>query len=111
MSRSDQYVGLTAIGEGIVEELKKNTNNIIESCSVCPYAFLQGHLKGIRITTADRVYQEELQINPWSSGPMYFTHLAVYNRKDNRLIGYIGDWELDESCEYEYDKDTGKYYV
>ena len=111
MSRSDQYVGLTAVAEGIVEELKKNPKNLIESCSVCPYAFLKGDVKGIKITTVDRIYQEELQVNPWSAGPMYFTRLAVYNRKKKNLIGYIGEWEEDETCEFEYDKDTGKYYV
>lgn len=114
MSRSDQYVGMTKQANDFIDRLKSELNAICETCKVCDQAFNPDPIHGDKITIGDRTYKEELQMEPWSSGPMYFTHVAIYNNKTGKLIGYIGSWELGKptpnNCEYA-DASTGKYFI
>lgn len=111
MSRCDQYVGLTKTGRRFLSKVKSASKAIIETCKICYQAWNPDPLQGDRIIIGDRMYQEELQLAPWSSGPVYLTHIAIYNNKTGNLIGYVGSWELDSSVKNEIDEKNETYYI
>ena len=111
MSRCDQYIGLTKKGNEFMKRLIHEPNAFHETCVVYYPAFDVTPMHGDRVIIGDRTYQEELQYEPWSSGPMYFLHIAIYNNKTGKLIGYIGSWEYDRNLEkrnieFDYEKGT-----
>jgi hypothetical protein len=65
------------------------------------------------------VYKEVVQVEPWSSGPMIFTHLVeILTKKCGQVLGEDEDdprfcsWALDPNVRpAEYDYETGRYYV
>lgn len=112
MSRQDQYIGLTKKARELMDKIIRNPKSICETHITCYTAFGDFPIYGDKITLCDRIYQEEIQCIPWSSGPMYFLHIGVYNSKTGNIIGYIGDWEYDEHLfekehlEFDYEKGT-----
>lgn len=110
MSRSDQYVGLTTKGNEFIRNFPKKDIINKKEVFMCHQAFNPWPLTGIEITTKDRIYREVLQCDPWSSGPVYLTHIAVFN-KQKKLLGYMFSWIEDENVTGEVDPDNGKYYI
>lgn len=110
MSRSDQFIGLTKEGDRIFTELRKS-GYPSKRIKIGYWAWNPGFIEGLEFTTDDRIYREELQCEPWSSGPMYFTRIGIFDRQTGKKIGTIADWILDENVKGEVDYDNGKYYV
>ena len=110
MSRSDQYIGLTTAGFNFLKNFPDK--EIIEkrTIKVCDQAFNPWSIEGTEIRTKDRIYREELQMEPWSSGPMYFLHIGVYTLK-NKLIGHMFSWKEDRSLHNEFDSNKGTFNV
>ena len=58
---------------------------------------------------------EELQVSPWSSGPMIFSHLkaTLIKRTGQECdCGYYFSWMVDPSLRgKDFDYETGRYYV
>lgn len=107
--RCDQYIGLTQSGQNWVKKLIDN-NYTIKHEYMCDQAWNPDPLTGVVIQTDDRIYKEEIQATPWSSGPMYFTRIAIYTI-DNKLIGYMFSWKEDpdlheQRIEFDYTKGT-----
>ena len=109
--RSDQYIGLTKKGHAIITKLYDD-GNYTKKVDIGDWAFDDGKIQGFEITTEDRIYREEIQDTPWSSGPMFFTRIGIFNKKTGNKIGTVGDWIFDEESSKEYvDYETGKYCV
>lgn len=109
--RCDQFIGKTQAGDKIFEKLMKMPNAIIETSKICTLIFDNNDVYGDKITYKDRIYVEELQEEMWSSGPMYFTHIAIYNTNTGELIGYIGSWKEDKNLKYDFDYEKGTYWL
>ena len=113
MSRSDQFIGLTKAGKNFIDNFPNEEIVKKKRIKVCHQAFNNWQLEGYEIRTKDRIYREESQITPWSSGPMYFWHIAVYTIQ-NKLIGYMFSWKEDPNLaneHMEYNSETGTYWV
>lgn len=110
MSRSDQYIGLNKSGEDLINKIKE-TGCLQETCFLCNQAFNDYPLHGIKLVTKKSTYIEELQDELWSSGPMYFTHIAVYSNQTGKLIGYMCSWKEDKNLKYDYDYESGTYWL
>ena len=111
MSRSDQYIGLNYNAKNVFNKICNHPNAIKETCKICDQAFNPYPLIGNKITINNKTYKEELQLAPWSSGPMYLTHIAVYNTKSGKLIGYIGSWKEDRHVTGEINYEEGTYFI
>ena len=109
--RCDQFIGKTKVGDKIFEKLMKMPNVILETSKICTLAFDEIDIYGDKITYKGRTYIEELQEEMWSSGPMYFTHIAIYNTNTGKLIGYIGSWKEDKNLKYDFDYEEGTYWL
>lgn len=111
MSRSNQYIGMHKKAREFYNHLKQ-TGTVSKAEYIIAYqAFGDDPITGREeIKIDDRIYREVLQCDPWSSGPMFFTCIGVYNL-ENKLIGYLQTWELDENVKGEVDYENGKYYV
>jgi len=115
MSRSTQYIGLTAAANKWVKSAFK-----VEDFELTTGMFgepIPGRIYHIA-AAGDRdlalVATEEVQIEPWSSGPMIFTHLriTVVNDSGQRIdCGYYYSWVMDPTVENEYDYERGAYFV
>lgn len=81
MSRSDQYIGLTRRGENLLKRLSRSPGAIVSTYEMCPSAFDPNPQLGWQVQLEDnKLFREEVQLAPWSSGPMYFTRLVKYEK-------------------------------
>ena len=110
MSCSDQYIGLTADACKFVEGLEYvGTHNIVGAF------YNQIHLgtwasKEKQPNGKYAIYIEVVQMEPWSSGPMYFTHLLhdFQNGAEEFLFSWVVNPMLGDQ---EYDIIKGQMYV
>ncbi len=109
MSRSDQFVGLTKKGNEFIAKLKKRYPE--KRVNIGFWAFDPGKITGSKFELKERIYQEEIQCSPWSSGPVYLTRIAIYNKKTKKKIGTMFDWIEDPNVKGEVDIDNGKFYI
>ena len=110
MSRSDQYIGLTNAGWNFLKNFPDKEIVEKRTIKICDQAFNPWPIEGTEIRTKDRIYKEELQCEPWSSGPMYFLHIGIYTTK-NKLIGHMFSWKEDRSLDCEFDNFEGTFNV
>lgn len=116
MSRSTQYIGLTQAARDFIRDrglravysthhetlAQRGTPQFNYDEGLCgepvPYGIWEDPATGAR-------FEEKLQDCPWSSGPMFFTHL-VHDQ------GTVGSWTLkDRGCGEYADEAAGEYYV
>lgn len=109
MSRSDQWIGLTPAGRNMYHKLTKLAKE--NKIPIGYWAFNPGKIFGSEFVIEDRIYREEIQASPWSSGPMFFTRFAIYNKNTNKKICTICDWIEDSKVQNEVDYENGKFYV
>ena len=58
------------------------------------------------VDLSGNIYTETVQVSPWSSGPMIFTHL------EDEAETPLFSWMLDESIRgHEYDRKEGIYWI
>lgn len=106
--RCDQYIGLTKEAR---EWVKRNFDkNQISYYDMAEQAFDPEPLQGYLIQDDESIYKEVVQCSPWSSGPMYFTCIGAFNKK-NELIGYMFQWKENPNMTDEYDMEKGEFYV
>lgn len=109
MSRSDQFIGLTKEGQSFLNDLEKDYP--IKYVTIGDWAFNPGKIQGAEVTTKDFIYREEIQLAPWSSGPMYLTCINIYDKQSGKCIGSIYPWVEDKKVKGEIDYDHGKYWI
>ena len=117
MSRSTQFIGLSSSATQYIEE----NVNLIEEFILCPHC--SGKINSYQrkdIVDEKRccygmfdeeidldtwklkdggVAREVVQVIPWSSGPVIFTCLEIYNG-NNEKIQTIGEWAEEEMDSY-----------
>lgn len=123
MGRSTQYIGLNDASVLFVKEAKLKE---VES-DHCVYGMFDEKIKlrkwvttentPSNINTCCKYIKEMLQDMPWSSGPMIFTCLEIFqgaeDETDEDLLYRtpILEWVLDPSITSEIDKVRGRYWV
>lgn len=133
MSRSDQYIGLTKRAEDYLDFIRDNYTCDVEKFELvppegtlaCAYP-IEGNL--VRMYYNHNIisdvneyfeFREEIQYEPWSSGPMYFTRLRGFLKKKNEQIINMGtyfDWTFIpnfafEDVKKEFDYEKGEIYI
>jgi hypothetical protein len=110
MSRSTQYIGLNKFADDFLKAMSVLRT---ESWAMAVGMFdepVDGRVFHMR---QGYVLKEVVQCMPWSSGPMFFTHLASLD-SDGKEIAWHFSWILDprlkeRNTEVDYEK--GTYYV
>ena len=116
--RETQYIGLTDAAKAYVKKQQitsESTYNMtlglgdeVVYGQIVELASPSGPNKLMRLV-------EEVQDEPWSSGPMIFTHWHRFLIKESGQeidMGYILSWVLDpDVIGREFDPVTGHYYV
>ena len=111
MQRTDQFIGFNKSGQEVYNKLLKTPGQIERKIEIGVYAFSPDKIFGSEIILNNKIYREEIQIIPWSSGPMYFTRIGIYDKETNKKIGTIGDWKQDPNVMNEYDYETGTFWI
>ena len=119
--RLTQYIGLNDYARKLVMKASKTeTIKIYEGLCGEP---VKGGVFYVPSDTSEGtllVYREEVQVTPWSCGPMIFTHLALWkivHSDGTESSSYDGEtfycsWMLDPAVKaQEYDSATGRYFV
>lgn len=111
MSRSDQYIGLTNDAKEFVKTLEHAGFYSIEGAFYNQIELGVWASKDKGPNGHYTIYIEKVQNAPWSSGPMYFTHLEVDYR--NGGFDYFFSWSVNPLLKggQEYDPVKGQYYV
>ena len=116
--RTTQYIGLTDDAKKWVEkainkkEIKIGTGMFEED--ICGLQYDMPVPEGPNTRC---IAKEVIQIMPWSSGPMIFTHLHILLVKECKQkisMGRAFSWVLDPSLTekgLEYDSVSGHYYL
>lgn len=108
MSRSDQWIGKTKAGEEFWQNLKNNIKP--EKIVIGSYAFnVPDEIYGERIVEGEIIYEEHIQMEPWSSGPMYF--INIKKKEKGKKNKYLFDWKYDSRLDMEFDYEKGTYNV
>ena len=102
MSRSTQYIGLTAAAEAFVKDAKKEFVPDM-TCGISGEP-----VPGSKFYMPDGVYEEREQLAPWSAGPMIFTCLLCITTGN-----VCFEWKEDKKLRgvAEYDKERGTFCV
>ena len=117
MSRTTQYIGLNTYALNLVNSEKVISHKEYEMTKGMFNEPVMGgiwHLKPPEGPNKELILKEEVQMCPWSSGPMIFTHLKVTlvkNCGQELDMGYYCSWMVDPTVEGEYDIETGRMYV
>jgi hypothetical protein len=110
MSRSTQYIGLTAKAEEFMkqfEEIQHPNSTSGMFGEEVPLRVWQGIWLGSGKKAT--IYETE-QVTPWSSGPMIFTDLLIV--LDNGCkFSHVYSWVQDPMETNEYDKEKGVFWV
>ncbi len=110
--RSDQYIGLTDRAREFVKDAEVIETRQIGAAfdSVSGKVYKLPTPKGPNVAW---IAKEEIQISPWSSGPMFFTHLHIFLIKEcGQEIdeGYAYSWVWDPILsEEEFNSEKGTY--
>lgn len=119
--RSDQVIGLTARAKVYIENLRKSDRFIREEkIEIGNFAFDEQKVVGVKIylksqysANKEEYFEEIIQMEPWSSGPMYFTclkHVIVKEMNSQVLeLGKCYEWTKDPMIEGEFDYSLGAY--
>lgn len=110
MSRTEQFIGLTKKGTQIFNKLL-DEGWISKRIKIGEWAWTPGYIDGREIVTNDHIYREEIQCEPWSSGPMYFTRIGIFNKQTGKKIGTVADWIEDRNVTAEVDYENGRFFV
>lgn len=115
MGRTTQVIGLNNYARlWIKSAIKVETYQMTEGMFNEPVGGRIFHLPPKGLNKA-LIAKEVVQVVPWSSGPMIFTHLQVtLVRKGGEQVvdmGFHYSWMVDPMLETEYDSETGRYYV
>lgn len=118
MSRSTQFVGLNKAGRDYVSK-----GELVGRMKIGVGLFgedVQGAVYDMPVPErSDKLFtvREVVQVCPWSSGPMFFTHLMGSLEKESGQVieqGPFCSWSLDPSLKeknLEFDYEEGRYYV
>lgn len=128
--RCDQYIGLTRDAQKFMEDLCTRPEVSVERKHyITEAAFNSDPITGWKVIVpcvqeAERpdvnvanIYTEVLQHSPWSSGPMYFTHIhhqLVKKVGQTCDMDYLFSWVLDPTVREDFgeiDFERGHYYV
>lgn len=126
MSRSDQYIGLTQDALKWVEKAISKEEIVLTTNTLCdePITGYRYHMPPPEGPNKAYIAEETIQITPWSSGPMYFTHLKItlvkedWTWKDGTVepgqvleCGTAFDWTWNPGLEQETDHEKGQFNV
>lgn len=127
MSRSDQFIGLTDEAKKFMDELQGTPGAIIESSKIGEYVYTFGSITGLKVTipveqtkhevNKQHIYEEVIQREVWSSGPMYFTHIKhtlIKNCGQKIDMGYYFSWVDNPNLKkfnMEFDSVKGHFYI
>ena len=115
MSRSTQYIGLTDAAEEWVKgaigtEQYPMTRGMFDE----PIMGTIYHMPAPEGPNKELIAKEVVQAEPWSSGPMIFTHLELILVKEcGQMLkhGFIYSWVEDPTCKSEFNSAKGVYWV
>lgn len=115
MSRYTQYIGLNKYAEEYVKNaISAEKYEMAKGIADEP---VYGHIYHMPVPEGPNksfTLTETVQANPWSSGPMFFTHLVgklVKECGQELEMGPYFSWMVDPSLENEYDNATGRYCI
>ena len=115
MSRSTQYIGLTdQAREYVKSAIKVEQWQMTIGMFDEPVMGSIYHLPPPNSSDKELIAKEVVQLEPWSSGPMIFTHLKLtVIDKDGKEVemGFAYDWVQDFALQCEVDWKKGTYYV
>jgi hypothetical protein len=113
MSRTTQYIGLNDKATAWLAKHRINGSSIDSypmSQGIAGESII-GKIYKVSIGSFENLIAKEVvQFIIWSSGPMIFTHLYVYDN-DEEMIGDIGNWKEDLNTKNEVDYANGTYYI
>jgi hypothetical protein len=107
MSRTVQFVGHTREVSGFLKACKAVKFQIQ---TICDFNEEPLYDLSVFIDAMGNHWEEFVQFQPWSSGPMYF--LAVRNIETEEVIGW--GWTKDDPLcrtHLEFDRDLGIFWV
>ena len=120
MSRSTQFIGLTAKAREFVKDLQEEISDVVVQ-GMIDDEYLLGRWKAPEFVAHSyhpSYIQEVVQITAHSSGPMIFTCLLVIFKWDDPRcsddIGHIFEWIHDPTLKekhLELDQETGSMWV
>ena len=122
MARSTQYIGLNTYAKNLVKNAYKTEVLPELTIGMCEEpipgkVFYVAPLSGEDVNVYHK-YTEVVQCEPWSSGPMIFTHLRwEIMKQSGQLVdmvlvcSWIVDPMLDRHLYGEYDEDSARFYV
>jgi len=115
MSRSTQYIGLTADGSSFVSNaISSKRFKLTEGMFGEDIDGFEYTLKSPDNPNQTLIAREEVQDEPWSSGPMIFTHLKLTSMSEDgseKDLGYMFSWVRDSTTDGEVDYEKGFYWV
>lgn len=117
MSRTTQYIGLNEYAKNFVRNAIKTEiiPNMATGMFDEPIEGTRYYMPVPKGPNTSYYFDEEVQAEPWSSGPMIFTCLRGHLVKECGQVIDMDEnfcWMLDPSLEgQEYDEMTGRYYV
>lgn len=118
MTRTTQYIGLTNAAKKYISNARRVEKHVIGMG--IGYEDVHGSIYYLDPPNGSNVEMklvEEVQEAPWSSGPMFFTHLKYYLIKESGQevdCGFIYSWVVDpvlSGTDQEFDEEAGTYYV
>ena len=113
MSRSTQFIGLTASAQKFVADLKKVPSDKYAE-GMFNEAIPLGRWEAPEGRWSKTAFiQEVVQESPWSSGPMIFTRLEIefQQSKDQVFTASCFEWIHDPTFECEYNEENGSFWV
>jgi len=111
--RTDQYIGLTSDALNFVKGMKAKEYQIEGAWNPITLLIYEQDCKNDPVNEK-HIYIEVVQVSPWSSGPMYFTHLRhQLVKKCGQIVemSYLFSWVCDPNITNEFDVVNGHYYV
>lgn len=132
MTRFDQYIGLTKGAEEFLDYIQEKYNCeklefvlVPPEQTLCSVYGIEGQIVRMYYGDDDKVneyfeFKEEIQHEPWSSGPMYFTHLRRFLKKRSGQTLDMGPsfswvnvplYAIEKNIQNEFDQDKGEIYI
>lgn len=115
MSRSTQYIGLNDYATRYVKNaIRKEEYEMTTGMFNEPVMGTIYYMPPPAGPNKEYILKETVQVDPWSSGPMIFTHLKAVLIKNNGQeidMGELFSWMFDPSLKNEFDYSTGRYYI
>ncbi len=107
--RCTQYIGLTAAARAFLDRIKaEKVKDIIIDEGMFGEG-VSGYVWKATVNDTQITITETVDVVPWSSGPMIFTCLNILEGEHD--IGKHYQWNIDPTCDNEYDRELGVFYV